>query len=275
MELPTVLMIALNSLYKFKGKTLWNISEGLKQVKVELTFLLADEPTDQPARAVKRKQRQRQPSPTPAPRLPEPTAEPTPQRSPPKQAPSSTPKKRAPTPSPAKPPATNKLMTTSTPIPEPMEVIPSDQPDELNRAFTQPALTPTADERRKVTFSGYSYEQPAKFNLRRVFRHPVDNDTLTVIEATHKKKEKTCFYVHCASSPDLAYYQFKPPRTKSHIHVPEWRDYLVGIPESTTPLRYNESSMIKSAFKTLIKKRDGTMGRFLKTEPPRSRPQNW
>ena len=267
MELPTVLMTALNS-YKFKGKTLWNISEGLKHVKVELTFLLADEPTDQPAQAVKRKQRQRQPAPAPAPRLPEPTAEPTPQRSPPKPAPSSTPKKRAPpppTPSPAKPPATNKPMTTSTPVPEPMEVIPSAQPDELNRAFTQPALTPTTDERRKITFSKYSYEQPAKFNLRRVFRHPVDNDTLTVIEATHKKKEKTCFYVHWASSPDLAYYHFKPPRTKSHI--PEWWDYLVGITESTTPLRYNESSTIKSTF--------GTMGRFIKTKAPRIRPQNW
>ena len=219
LELPPILMTALSS-YEFQGKTLWNISEGLKHVKVELTFLLAEKPTDQPARAVKRKQRQ--PASAPAPRQPEPTAEPTPQRSTPKPAPSSTPKKRAPpppTPSPAKPPATNKPMTTSTSFSGPMEVITSAQPDELNRAFTQPALTPTTDERRKITFSKYSYEQPAKFNLRRVFRHPVDNDTLTVIEATHKKKEKTCFYVHWASSPDLAYYHSKQPYT-----------WVVGIP---------------------------------------------
>ena len=269
LELPSILMTALSS-YEFQGKTLWNISEGLKHVKVELTFLLANTPTDQQARAVKKRKPQHERQPTPAPEPTPAPAEPPSHSSPSKQpAPATTPKKRAPPPprpSPAKPAATRKQLTTSTPtVPEPMEVVmPSAQPDEqLNRAFSQPPFVPTVAERKKVVLRRYSYDQPSKFNLRRVFRHPVDSDTLTIIEATHKKKEKACFYVHWASSPDLTYYNFKGPKTRSYN--PEWWEYLVRVTETTTPLRYNESTAVKTAFKTVMKKRDGTLGHFTKT----------
>ena len=73
LELPVVLVHAIED-FSFTGKPFWRIGEGLDHVKVELTFKLNDEPTDQQARAVRdtsqpanpkrrrRRRQQRQPS---------------------------------------------------------------------------------------------------------------------------------------------------------------------------------------------------------------------
>ena len=54
LELPAVLVHAIED-FNFAGKPLWRIGEGLGHVKVELTFKLNDEPTNQQARAVRDK----------------------------------------------------------------------------------------------------------------------------------------------------------------------------------------------------------------------------
>ena len=289
-ELPRAIYQAL-SCYTFEGKPIWKISEQLSIVKLEVTLKLKDAPpTDRPARAVQQrsakpvKPTQRRIRPQRPPRLQEtqPPADTTLemtkatiQLSPPTPTsrtitpkPASTPKKRAPpppTPSP-KQQTSRKQITASTPVAEPMDVTPSVQPtDDLNRAFTQPTFVPSSDERRRTILAGqYSFDQPKKFVFRRVFRHRIDNgDILTIVEATHRAKDKTCFYVNWDSSKEMIYYHFKPPRSK--LHLPAWWDYIVGVTQSSEPLRYNDASKIRSGMKDLIKRRDKTLGYFART----------
>ena len=52
-ELPTTLQHAL-AVFNFKGKPLWNLSEGRRNVRVEITLLLDNQPTNKWARPVEK-----------------------------------------------------------------------------------------------------------------------------------------------------------------------------------------------------------------------------
>ena len=200
LELPAVLVHAIED-FNFTGKPLWRIGEGLDHVKVELTFKLNDEPTDQQARAVrdrsqpanpKRRRRRRQQRQPAIQRQPPPreTAPPTIEISP--ASPPATISYQRPamtkTPAPAltstiqRPPSPAKIqkqsrcsepVLTSSPIanqPEPMPISP-EEPTDLNIAFSDTSSTFDPETAQICCDKKLTTEKLDMYNFKKLFRH--------------------------------------------------------------------------------------------------------
>ena len=203
LELPAVLVRAIED-FSFTGKPLWRIGEGLDHVKVELTFKLNDEPTDQQARAVRdrsqpanpkrrrrRRRKQRQPAfqrqPSPRETVP-PTIDISP--TPPPATISYQRPAMTKTPAPAltstiqRPPSPAKIqkqkqsrrsesVLTSSPVasqPEPMTISPED-PADLNIAFSDTSTTFDPETAPMWCDKKFTTENLDMYNFKKLFRH--------------------------------------------------------------------------------------------------------
>ena len=240
-ELPSTLTNALAG-FAFTGKTLWTLSEGRRNIKLEITLLLQDprkRPTNQRARAVQYTaatptvQQPEQPRETQPPRTSQITAEPATVNY---RRPASTaaippsPAIQQPTPQPI---VRRKIMRSSTPLPstqhQRMEVTTPD----LDRCVSKP---PEPRQPPRKTEQLPKWNSFVAYTWDIVYKHHQRLD-LVLLKGRSKKK-------HCAGDPSVFFvnmldkrqpwYMFKGPHSKRYH--PEWWDYLESYTSTATPL---------------------------------------
>ena len=239
-ELPSTLTNALAG-FVFTGKTLWTLSEGRRNVKLEITLLLQDprkRPTNQRARAVQDTAatptvQPEQPRETPPPSTSQMTAEPATvnyRRPVSSAAIPPSPALQQPTPQPI---VRRKIMRSSTPLPstqhQPMEVTTPD----LHRCVSEPP-EPRQPPRHTEQLPKWNSFVAYTFDI--VYEHHQRLDF--VILKGYSKKRK------CAGDPPVFFvnmldkrqpwYMFKGPQCKRYH--PEWWDYLESYKSTATPL---------------------------------------
>ena len=255
-ELPSTLTNALAG-FAFTGKTLWTLSEGRRNVKLEITLLLQDprkRPTNQQARAVQDTaatptvKQPEQPRETPPPSTSQMTAEAATVNY---RRPASTaaippsPAIQQPTPQPI---VRRKIQRASTPLPstqhQPMEVTATD----LDKCVSQPPeprYLPHKTEQLPVINMVVRYEQ------EQAYEHHERRDFIIIKtrQLKHPEDKTPVFYVNTFDKRQ-PWYMFKGPRSKRYYL--EWWDYLESYTSTATPLPQKERKKWTEEFASAV-----------------------
>ena len=267
LQLPTTLVNAIRG-FDFDGKPLWRISQQHSHVKIEITYTLndADQPTNQPARAVRdskpARRRRRRPRPVP-------TKQPTRQAPPPENI---TVEMPAPPTIQLQQPMTTVLtspapnvrqrpMIASTPkedVHEPME-----QACAAEIAFSE---LPAPKLRKDILDGMISADHILNYDFKRVFETTITTP-VNIIEGQRKQRP------HEDINVDLPVYfakwqmekgrnlwlVFKGPTSKRYI--PEWWDYLNQLAITADPMPTKEAKKKIQQLVAVYRKRDGDLMR--------------